>query len=148
MDISRTSFRINRVGSIFAMLGLTTVALGLSVFNPSADVTSKLSMSRRGFLGAAAAAAVASPLAAEAVPARTGPNSVFNGEYNDPLHQGCLRSIKVGGAPLLPSGRRSRKPQALVAGVDKKVRSRRPYYKGVLGVLLVAPQAHGHPQNL
>eukprot|EP00967_Tisochrysis_lutea_P159229 scaffold329293_cov57-Tisochrysis_lutea.AAC.3 len=26
---------------------------------------------------------------------------------------------KVGGAPLLPDGRRSRKPQALVAGVDK-----------------------------
>lgn len=74
-------------------------------------------LSRRALLCSSAGALLAPP--ALAVPARTGPNSVFNGEYDDPKHPGCLRSIKVGGAPLLPDGRRSRKPQALVAGVDK-----------------------------
>ena len=44
--------------------------------------------------------------------------SVFTGEYDDPNHPGCLRSIKVEGATMGPDGRRNRKPQAIVKGVD------------------------------
>lgn len=102
------------------MLAVTVALLSLV----GGDAASRLCISRRGFLGTAAA--IASPLAAHAVPARTGPNSLFNGEYDDPKHPGCLRSVKVGGAPLLPDGRRSRKPQALVAGVDKVRAQQRP----------------------
>lgn len=53
-------------------------------------------LSRRALLCSSAGALLAPP--ALAVPARTGPNSVFNGEYDDPKHPGCLRSIKVGSA--------------------------------------------------
>uniref|UniRef100_A0A7S4F5N4 Uncharacterized protein n=1 Tax=Chrysotila carterae TaxID=13221 RepID=A0A7S4F5N4_CHRCT len=55
---------------------------------------------------------------ANAATARTGLASVFTGEYEDPKHPGCLRSIKVVGAQMGPDGRRQRQPTALVKGVD------------------------------
>merc|ERR1719238_2148932 len=57
-------------------------------------------------------------LAAGAVSARSGLSSVFTGEYDDPNHPGCLRSVKVVGAKLGPDGRKERKPTAYVKGVD------------------------------
>merc|ERR1719437_277778 len=50
--------------------------------------------------------------------ARTGLSSVFTGEYDDPKHPNCLRSIKVVGAAMGPDGRRRREPAAYVKGVD------------------------------
>jgi len=52
------------------------------------------------------------------VPARTGLSSVFTGEYDDPKHPGCLRSIKVVGGTMKADGNRG-KPYALVKGMDK-----------------------------
>ena len=75
--------------------------------------------SRRGFLlGVGGAAIAAAPNAAHAVSARTGAASVFTGEYDDPKHPGCLRSVKVVGAKMGPDGRKQRNPTAYVKGVD------------------------------
>jgi len=76
--------------------------------------------SRRELLAqfVAGAAAVA-PLAANAVSARTGAASVFTGEYDDPNHPGCLRSIKVVGPKVGVDGRKGRNPVAYVKGVDE-----------------------------
>ena len=76
--------------------------------------------SRRDLLfGLAGAAPLAmAPRAANAVSARTGAASVFTGEYDDPNHPGCLRSVKVVGAKVGPDGRKERKPTAYVKGVD------------------------------
>ena len=72
-----------------------------------------------GAFGAASAAAVtlASPRAAHAVSARTGLSSVFTGEYDDPNHPGCLRSIKVVGGSMKADGTKG-KPFAQVKGLD------------------------------
>jgi len=72
-----------------------------------------------GAFGAASAvaASLAAPRAASAVSARTGLSSVFTGEYDDPNHPGCLRSIKVVGGTMKTDGTRS-KPSALVKGLD------------------------------
>ena len=67
----------------------------------------------------AAAAVIAVPNAAVAVAARTGAASVFTGEYDDPKHPGCLRSVKVVGAKVGPDGRKLRTPTAYVKGVDR-----------------------------
>jgi len=58
------------------------------------------------------------PLPASAASARTGLASVFTGEYDDPKHPNCLRSVKVVGASMGPDGRRRREPSAYVKGVD------------------------------
>ena len=68
-----------------------------------------------------AGAAAAAPLAAHAVSARTGTSSVFTGEYDDPNHPGCLRSVKVVGPKVDPAGRKGRNPVAYVKGVDTTV---------------------------
>ena len=67
-------------------------ALSLLAYTPN-DLSSI--GSRRQFLTrlAAAVPAVAAPLAAQAVAARTGLSSPFTGEYDDPKHPGCLRSV-------------------------------------------------------
>merc|ERR1719409_1402592 len=77
-------------------------------------------LSRRDMLGALVSASVvaAGPRAAGAVSARTGQSSVFTGEYDDPKHPGCLRSVKVVGSKLGPDGRKLRTPTAYVKGVD------------------------------
>ena len=76
-------------------------------------------MDRRDLLASVVAGAVAAtPLAANAVSARTGLSSVFSGEYDDPNHPGCLRSIKVVGPKMGPDGRKGRNPVAYIKGVD------------------------------
>jgi len=76
------------------------------------------SVSRRNLLSKLAAASAVLPGAAHAVSARTGLASVFTGEYDDPNHPDCLRSVKVVGGALGPDGRRQREPAAYVKGAD------------------------------
>ena len=73
---------------------------------------------RRDVISLAAGAIAAMPFAANAVSARSGLSSVFTGEYDDPNHPGCLRSVKVVGAKRGADGRVSRNPTAYVSGVD------------------------------
>ena len=75
------------------------VTAGLSLgFTPGAPLDT--SSTRRAVLGQAlgGAALLVSPQLAGAVSARTGLSSKFTGDYDDPNHPGCLRTIKVVGA--------------------------------------------------
>jgi len=65
-----------------------------------------------------AALLAANPQLAHAVKATTGLSSQFTGDYNDPNHPECLRTIKVVGAKVGPDGRKSRNPSAYVTGWD------------------------------
>ena len=67
-------------------------------------------MQRRQALGGAlgGAAALVAPQAAFAEKARAGAASPFTGDFDDPQHPGCLRSVKVVGASMKPDGTRSR----------------------------------------
>ena len=96
---------------LFALALCATTASSLSL---------STSASRREMLSRLAAAPLAAlaPAAANAVKAQTGAASVFTGEYDDPKHPGCLRSVKVVGAKVGPDGRKSRNPSAYVSGVD------------------------------
>ena len=91
------------------------------------------SASRREMLSRLAAAPLAAlaPAAANAVKAQTGAASVFTGEYDDPKHPGCLRSVKVVGAKVGPDGRKSRNPSAYVSGVDSLPKGQKGCAAGV-----------------
>jgi hypothetical protein len=64
------------------------------------------------------AALLAAPQLAGAVKATTGLSSQFTGDYEDPNHPGCLRTIKVVGAKTGADGRKSRNPSAIIEGWD------------------------------
>ena len=66
------------------------------------------------------AAVVGAPQEASATKALTGLGSVFTGDYDDPNHPGCLRQVKVVGAPLKGDGTRSPYPVVEVKGWDGK----------------------------
>ena len=51
---------------------------------------------------------------------------MFTGEYDDPKHPGCLRSVKVVGAKLGADGRKQRNPTAYVKGVDSLPKGTEP----------------------
>lgn len=104
---------LHRVASapMFASLVVMTLS-----FSPG-SLSTRRDMLAQFVAGAAAAA----PLAAHAVSARTGTSSVFTGEYDDPNHPGCLRSVKVVGPKVDPAGRKGRNPVAYVKGVDTTV---------------------------
>jgi hypothetical protein len=70
--------------------------------------------------GIAVATVVAAPQEASATKALTGLASVFTGDYDDPNHPGCLRQVKVVGAPLRGDGTRSAYPVVEVKGWDGK----------------------------
>lgn len=92
-------------------------AAGATAFKlPVAD---SAALNRRSALvsGIGALVGLGGAQAASAVSARTGLSSPFTGEYDDPNHPGCLRSIKVVGGGLGPDGRQQ-KVTALVKGVD------------------------------
>merc|ERR1719163_2124427 len=72
-------------------------------------------VSRRGMLGT-----LALPQLAGAEKARTGLSSKFTGDYVDPMHPGCERSIKVTGNAMDSAGRKSRKPAAVIKGKDNE----------------------------
>jgi hypothetical protein len=65
-------------------------------------------------------AAVVTPQEASATISKTGAGSVFTGDYEDPNHPGCLRQVKVVGAPLRGDGTRSPYPLVEVKGWDGK----------------------------
>ena len=60
----------------------------------------------------------AAPPPARATAAKTGSSSPFTGDYDDPNHPGCLRQVKVVGAPLRGDGTRSPIPVMEVVGWD------------------------------
>jgi hypothetical protein len=97
--------------------GISALSLSPSGKKPG----NTLGATRRSILSFGAVAGSAAALLgadrASAVSARTGLSSVFTGEYDDPNHPGCLRSIKVVGGKEGPDGRR-RGPTAVVKGVD------------------------------
>ena len=66
----------------------------------------------------AAATTVSGPEMAQAATAKTGAASPFTGDYDDPNHPGCLRQVKVVGAPLRGDGSRSAYPVVEVVGYD------------------------------
>merc|ERR1712137_977962 len=104
-------------GTPTTMWQLTMAALSVSMPH-ELSIQSKLSRRTHLLSSSMAALALLPCKQAMAVSARTGLSSVFTGEYEDPKHPGCLRSIKVEGAKMGPDGRRSRKPTATVKGVD------------------------------
>lgn len=93
-------------------------ALALS-FTPGAPLDTTGS-TRRAVLSQVfgGAALLASPQLASAVKATTGLSSQFTGDFDDPNHPGCLRTIKVVGAKVGADGRKSRNPSAFVTGWD------------------------------
>merc|ERR1719424_1733342 len=99
---------------------LSAVVAGLSLgFTPGAPLDTG-SSSRRAVLANVfgGAALLAAPQLAGAVKATTGLSSQFTGDYDDPKHPGCLRTVKVVGAKVGPDGRKSRNPSAYVTGWD------------------------------
>merc|ERR1712008_549432 len=55
---------------------------------------------------------------ANAAAIRTGEGSSFTGDYDDPQHPGCLRQVKVVGAPMKMDGKRSSYPILEITGWD------------------------------
>lgn len=80
------------------------------------------SVNRRNALGAIVGSAAGLLVAdsASAAPAKTGQASPFTGDYDDPNHPGCLRQVKVVGAPLRGDGTRPANPIIEVTGYDGK----------------------------
>ena len=79
--------------------------------------------SRRNFfgvLGGAAAIVGTSKEANAAGAIKTGPANPFTGDYDDPNHPGCLRQVKVVGAPMKPDGSRNLYAVVEVTGYDGK----------------------------
>lgn len=101
---------------------LYAVVAGLSLgFTPGAPLDTGRSLdSRRAVLSKVfgGAALLAAPQLAGAVKATTGLSSQFTGDYDDPNHPNCLRTIKVVGAKTGPDGRKSRNPSANIIGWD------------------------------
>ena len=86
-----------------------------------AATATAFSMERRQFFGQLAGAAALVAGAGEANAAlKTGAASIFTGDYDDPNHPGCLRQVKVVGAPLRADGTRSAYPVIEVTGFDGK----------------------------
>jgi hypothetical protein len=98
----------------------------LLLVSASALVTPQPTQNRRQLLngllgvGIAGVATVVAPQEASATKALTGLGSVFTGDYEDPQHPGCLRQVKVVGAPLRGDGTRSAFPVVEVKGWDGK----------------------------
>lgn len=81
---------------------------------------SAFSIERRNFVGQLAGAAAVMAVGADEANAalKTGTSSVFTGDYDDPNHPGCLRQVKVIGAPQRADGTRSKYPVVEVTGYD------------------------------
>lgn len=109
---------------VFATLVLAvSSSAGVSALAPPQPPQQKQT-SRRQLLGGLVAAGIVGTLSfpqeASATKALTGLGSVFTGDYEDPQHPGCLRQVKVVGAPLRGDGTRSAYPVVEVKGWDGK----------------------------
>ena len=114
-----------------AMFVLTLVASATALAPPNQSSPSLLQQqqqqSRRqlfrslcggaGVMGVAGAVA-GLPQEASATKALTGKGSVYTGDYDDPNHPGCLRQVKVVGAPIKGDGTRSPYPVVEIKGWD------------------------------
>lgn len=100
----------------FCTIALLATGTNALVTNQGKAFTSE----RRNFFGivggAAAAIAINSP--ANAASIKVGPANPFTGDYDDPNHPGCLRQVKVVGAPLKPDGSRPLYAVVEVTGYD------------------------------
>jgi hypothetical protein len=92
--------------------------------NALVPASTKSIVERRNFFGVVASGITGAVILAtgaeeaQATPAKTGPASVFTGDYEDPNHPGCLRQVKVVGAPLKGDGTRSPFPVMEITGYD------------------------------
>jgi hypothetical protein len=74
-----------------------------------------------GILGSAVAGAAVmatAPEEASAAALKTGIASPLTGDYDDPNHPGCLRQVKIVGAPLRADGTRPANPIIEITGYD------------------------------
>ncbi|KAL3941754.1 MAG: hypothetical protein SGBAC_003933 [Bacillariaceae sp.] len=87
-----------------------------------ATTANAFSVDRRQWFGQAAGAAAVLVAGAQDAQAalKTGAASPFTGDYDDPNHPGCLRQVKVVGAPLRADGIRPKYPVMEVTGYDGK----------------------------
>lgn len=106
-------------------LAIATLLLSISMTaNALAPSGRNSAVERRQMFGTvigsvfAGAAVLSTPKQADAAPIRTGPSNVFTGEYDDPNHPNCLRSVKVVGAPLRADGTRPSNPIIEITGYD------------------------------
>jgi len=99
-------------------------SIAIVLFLSMTSSTAAFSIQRRDVLGllggSAAAALVAATPAANAAIAKTGTASPFTGDYDDPNHPGCLRQVKVVGAPIRGDGTRPANPVIEITGYDGK----------------------------
>ena len=105
------------------MVRISPLAILMLPIASNALSTGKSSVDRRqlfGVIGSALTGAVVAsiPQEAEAKAFKTGAASPFTGDYDDPNHPGCLRQVKVVGAPLRADGTRPAQPIIEVVGYD------------------------------
>lgn len=109
--------RINlAIATLLLSSSMTANALVPSGRNSAVERRQMFGIIGSAFAGAAVVASA--PKQAEAASIRTGPSNVFTGEYDDPNHPNCLRSVKVVGAPLRADGTRPSNPIIEVTGYD------------------------------
>eukprot|EP00552_Chaetoceros_brevis_P004917 CAMPEP_0197736640 /NCGR_PEP_ID=MMETSP1435-20131217/2560_1 /TAXON_ID=426625 /ORGANISM="Chaetoceros brevis, Strain CCMP164" /LENGTH=185 /DNA_ID=CAMNT_0043324847 /DNA_START=52 /DNA_END=609 /DNA_ORIENTATION=- len=101
---------------------LLSSAITVNALAPSSNV--RAAVDRRqmfGIIGSAisgAAVLATVPDEANAIALKVGPASPFTGDFEDPNHPGCLRQVKVVGAPLRADGTRPVNPIIEVTGYD------------------------------
>lgn len=105
------------------ILLLATASTNALVTNPNKALT--FTSNRRNFFGllggGGAAAILASSSPANAAGSiKTGPANPLTGDYDDPNHPGCLRQVKVIGAPQKADGSRPLYAIVEVTGYDGK----------------------------
>jgi len=105
------------IASAIMMLSMSANGLAFSSKKNAVDRREMFGILGSAMTGAAVMASV--PGEAEAAPAlKVGPASPFTGDYDDPNHPGCLRQVKVVGAPLKADGTRPRYPIMEITGYD------------------------------
>ncbi len=100
------------------MLSLSMATNALAPSTPKSAVDRRQVFGILGSVFAGAAAMASVPEDANAAALKVGPSSPFTGEYDDPNHPGCLRSVKVVGAPLRADGTRPANPVIEITGYD------------------------------
>jgi len=112
---------MNRATCTFALLA--TASTHALVTNTNSKAAPSDRRAFFGVLGGAAFGAVVAgaPSAASAAGSiKTGPANPFTGDYDDPNHPGCLRQVKVVGAPQKADGSKPLYAAVEVVGYDGK----------------------------
>ena len=108
------------ISSLFVVSALSSqlCVSGFGVDKPNSQATKIDRRNAFGIIGSMITGAAALPSASNAVAFKVGPSNPFTGFYDDPNHPGCLRSVKVLGAPLRADGTRPANPIIEVVGYD------------------------------